>query len=266
MNVLITGGNGFIAKNIKNSLKSFFNIDTISRQDFNLLDTNKVNDFFKNKFYDVIIHTAIAGGSRLKEDSPSIVYENTLMLYNILDNKSSYRRLINLGSGAELTYPKTPYGMSKNIISNTIKPLKEHYNLRIFAVFSENELNTRFIKSNILRYLNKKNLIIHQNKFMDFFSLNDFIKVIKMYITAETIHLDKTFDCCYNKKYSLLDIANIINSLDDYKVNINILNSLTTSPSYTGNNPTKCNLKYYGLESSIRKVFKALKKNKLQIS
>lgn len=262
MNLLITGGNGFIAKNIKDSLNNIFNVDTISRQDFNLLDTKKVNDFFKDKFYDVIIHTAIAGGSRLKEDAPSIVYDNTLMLYNILDNKSNYRRLINLGSGAELIYPKTPYGMSKSIIYNTIKPLKEHYNLRIFSVFSENELNTRFIKSNILRYLNKENLIIYQNKLMDFFSLNDLIKVIKVYINTDAVNLDKTFDCCYNKKYSLLDIANIINSLDNYKVDISIINSLALDSSYIGNNFTKYNLKFDGLENSIKEIFKALKKNK----
>lgn len=259
MRILITGGNGYIAKNIKIHLRGFCTVDTISRQDFDLLDTKKVNEFFSDKFYDVIIHTAIIGGSRLKIDSPSIVHDNILMLYNILDNKKHYKRLINLGSGAELGYPKTPYGMSKSLICNIIDTLDDHYNLRIFAVFNENEIETRFIKSNILRYLNRENIIIHQNKFMDFFSFTDFIKVIKMYIEVESPYLNKTFDCCYSKKHTLLDIANIINGLDDYKVSINIEDKEIMGSSYTGKCIMRYDLNYKGLKNSIEDMFKVLK-------
>ena len=257
--ILITGGNGFIAKNIFENLNHTYDIDVITRSDFDLLDTISVNKFFSDKFYDVVIHTAIIGGSRLKEDAPSIVYGNTLMLYNILDNKKHYKRLINLGSGAELAYPKTPYGMSKSVISNIIDSLDKHYNLRIFAVFNESELETRFIKSNILRYLNKEDIVIHQNKFMDFFSFTDFIKVIKMYIEVESAYLNKTFDCCYNKKYTLLDIANIINNLDNHKVNINVIDNESIGHRYTGECNMRYDLYYKGLKNSIEDMFKILK-------
>lgn len=256
--VLITGGSGYIASNIYKKLSSVYDIETISREDFSLLDTDKVNSFFCGKFYDVIIHTAIIGGSRLKEDPPSIVHDNVKMLYNILSNKASYSRLINLGSGAELSYPKAPYGMSKSLISNVIDSLNNHYNLRIFAIFNEHELETRFIKSNILKYLNKEDLVIYQNKLMDFFSFSDFIKVIKVYIEAEEPYLNKTFDCCYNKKYSLLEIANIINNLDTYKAAIQIKEESLDTP-YIGNCITIHDLSYKGLEKSIEDMFKVLK-------
>lgn len=259
MRVLITGGNGFIARNIKKYLGNFYTIDTISRQDFNLLDTSKVNKFFSGKFYDVVIHTAIIGGSRLKEDAPSIVYDNALMLYNILDNKKHYSRLINLGSGAELAYPKTPYSMSKSVISNTIDSLDNHYNLRIFAVFNENELETRFIKSSILRYLNKEDIVIHQNKFMDFFSFADFVRVIKMYIEEQSFNLSKTFDCSYDTKFTLVDIANIINTLDEYRVNISVIDNDTLGSNYIGECNMNYKLDYKGLEKSIEDMFKVLK-------
>jgi dTDP-4-dehydrorhamnose reductase len=244
--VLITGGNGYIAKNINDRLKDVYSIETISRNNFSLLDTDSVDNFFKGKFYDVIVHTA------------SIVHDNVKMLYNILSNKNNYNRLINLGSGAELGYPKTPYGISKSLISNIINSLDKHYNLRIFAVFNENELETRFIKSNILKYLKKQDIIIHQNKLMDFFSFNDFIKVIRMYIEVDDIYLDKTFDCCYSKKNSLLDIANIINNLDTYSVAVNIENK-SQGDSYIGNFFTRYDLQYIGLEKSIEGMYEVLK-------
>lgn len=264
MKVLITGGNGFIAKNIKHLLDNSYSVDSISRQDFDLLDTNKVNEFFSDKFYDVIIHTAIIGGSRLTTDSPSIVHDNIKMLYNILGNSKHYKRLINLGSGAELAYPKTPYGMSKSVISKVIDSLDNHFNLRIFAVFNENELETRFIKSNILKYLNKDDIVIHKNKFMDFFSFNDFIKVVKMYIEVESHYLNKTFDCCYSKKYTLFDVANIINNLDSYKVDIITLDDSGMDESYTGECILRYDLNYKGLENSIKSMFIGLK-NKFDI-
>jgi len=259
--ILITGGNGFVARNIFENLNHTYDIDVITRNDFDLLDTISVNKFFSDKFYDVIIHTAIIGGSRLREDAPSLVYDNTLMLYNILDNKKHYRRLINLGSGAELMYPKTPYGMSKSIIFNIINSLDDHYNLRIFAIFNEDELETRFIKSNVLRYLNKEDIIIHQNKFMDFFGFADFIKVIKMYIQEQSSNLNKAFDCCYNTKFTLVDIANIINNLSDYKVSINVTDNEGMGDEYIGEYSTIYNLNYKGLKNSIEDMFNILKNN-----
>ena len=257
--ILITGGNGFIAKNIFENLNHTYDIDVITRSDFDLLDTISVNKFFSDKFYDVVIHTAIIGGSRLKEDAPSIVYDNTLMLYNILDNKKHYSRLINLGSGAELAYPKTPYGMSKSVISNIIDSLDNHYNLRIFAVFNESELETRFIKSNILRYLNKEDIVIHKNKYMDFFSFTDFVKVIKMYIEEQSSNLSKTFDCSYDTKFTLVDIANIINTLDEYRVSIRVIDNDTLGSNYIGECNTEYKLDYKGLKNSIEDMFKVLK-------
>ena len=258
MKILITGGNGYIAKNIKLLLHGHYDIDVITRQHLDLTNKQQVDEYFKQHQYDIVIHTAIAGGSRLKQDTPDIVYTNTLMLYNILSNRSYYKRFINLGSGAELVYPTTPYGMSKSIIANTIKDLNEHYNLRIFAIFNENELETRFIKSCITNYINKKPINIHQNKYMDFFSMDDFIKVLKLYIEADELSLDKCFDCCYKQKNTLLDIANIINNQDVYKVDINIIDT-KIGRDYTGNAITRYDLSYNGIKNSIKKMHNMLK-------
>lgn len=257
MKILITGGNGYIAKSLSKGLwqgSSRPDITLITRKDFDLTDREATDKWFQNKYFDVVIHTAIKGGSRLRTDNGDDFYQNLQMFYNLYYNKHRFNKFIHFGSGAELGQPTNPYGLSKKIINELIQPELGFYNLRIFAVFDENELDTRFIKSNIKRYINKEEIIIHQDKLMDFFYMNDLVKIVNYYIN-ET-HLPKTIECCYKQKYKLTDIANIINTLSDYKVPIKILNPLNNTP-YTGK--TYKDLSYVGLENGIKYVYNNLK-------
>ena len=254
MKILITGGNGYIAKSLSKALSNKYDVVSITRQDFDLTDREATDKWFQNKYFDVVIHTAIKGGSRLRTDNGDDFYQNLQMFYNLYYNKSCFGKFINFGSGAELGQPNTPYSLSKKVINELIKLEPEFYNFRIFAVFDENELDTRFIKGNIKRYINKEKIIIHQNKLMDFFYMKDLITLIVNYI--ETKYLPKVIECTYIKKYSLLDIANIINNLSDYKVIIKQLDSAMGS-SYTGLGVPNSNL--IGLEQGIINTYNKLK-------
>ena len=257
MNILITGGNGYIATSLSRELwkgSSRYNITSITRKDFNLTDREATDDWFYGKYFDIIIHTAIVGGSRLNKDNGNICYQNIQMFYNLLNNKHCFGKLINFGSGAELNMPTDPYGLSKNIISRIIDAEPYFYNIRVFGVFDENELNTRFIKNNIKRYINKESIEIYQDKLMDLFYMGDLVKLVKHYINEK--HLSKSIDCSYKKSYSLLDIANIINSLSDYKVNIKVNTKSLNSINYIGT--TTANLKWIGLEQGIKNTYKKL--------
>ena len=69
MNILITGGNGYIAKSLANNLN---NVTSITRKDFDLTDRHATDKWFEEKYFDVIIHTAVKGGSRLLVDGGNI--------------------------------------------------------------------------------------------------------------------------------------------------------------------------------------------------
>lgn len=252
--VLITGGNGYIATALYNNLKDSYNITKLTRKDFDLADTLKTNNFFKDRYFDVIIHTASIGGNRLVNDNKTTLQTNLKMFCNLLANKKNYGKFISFGSGAEKYAVDTAYGESKNIIAQIINEKDKHYNIRIYAVFDENELNTRFIKSNILRYKSKTPLLIHQDKFMDFFYMKDLIKLVEWYIQEN--NPPKEIDCTYSKSLKLSDIANTINNLSTTKVPVQIKEQ-GMNQSYIGKY-TNLNIEYIGLEEGIKNTYKKL--------
>jgi GDP-L-fucose synthase len=218
MRILITGGNGYIAKSLYRELKDIHDITCITRKDFDLTDYNQTFCWFGNKHFDVVIHTAVVGGTRLMVGDESVVNQNLQMYYNLVALEDQFDRFITFGSGAEITMPWEPYGFSKRIIAESMSKREKYYNLRIRAVFDENELDTRFIKGNILRYINHEPIIIHQNKYMDFFYMEDLVSLVRYYITAKDPIQE--IDCCYNYNLTLLEITNYINNLEDHRVEI----------------------------------------------
>jgi GDP-L-fucose synthase len=254
MSILITGGNGYIAKSLYNSLKDKYNVTRITRQDFDLTNSSETLKYFSDKCFDVIIHCAVSGGSRLRPDSWNDMDNNLKMYYNLLNCKGRFKKLIHFGSGAETNAPESPYGLSKKVIANSILKQDNFYNIKIFGVFDENELDTRLIKGNIKRYINKESIVIHQDKFMDFFYMKDLISLVDYYINND--NLPKQIDCSYDKLYKLSDIANIINTLDNYKVDIKIEKEGIDLPYYGMANVL---LGFIGLEQGIKEVYNKLK-------
>jgi dTDP-4-dehydrorhamnose reductase len=179
------------------------------------------------------------------------------MYYNLINNKHCFGKLISFGSGAELSYPTSYYGLSKRIIAESMSNLEYCLNLRIFAVFDEKELDRRFIKSNILRYIHEEDMVVHENKLMDFFYMKDLIALVDYHIEKED-WLYREVDCKYVNTCTLLEISQIINKLSKYKVGIGVANE--NGKPYTGvyrglQIPT------IGLEKGIQQVYYKLKTN-----
>lgn len=254
MKILITGGDGYICKSIFDALKTKYNITTISRDDCDLTSATMVNDYFLDKFFDVVIHCAACGSKTPREDNWEIMNNNLKMYYNLLNNRNRFGKFINFGSGAEIFSSDSPYGLSKKVIYKSISNTNNFYNIRIFAVFDENELNTRFIKNNINRYIKKESILIHQNKIMDFFYMGDLIKLVEYYVDNE--YLPKEIDCKYSNSFSLKEIAHVINNLNNYQVNIEIDNQ-EEGISYIGNY-ADLNINYVGLQDGIKETYNNL--------
>ena len=85
MKILITGGNGYIAKSLYESLKDKYNITAIGRKNFDLTNYKLLDSYLKHTYFDVVIHCAVTGGSRLKIDTFGDMDNNLKMYYNLLN-------------------------------------------------------------------------------------------------------------------------------------------------------------------------------------
>lgn len=263
MKILITGGAGYIGSSLNNYLSTCEDMEVtcVTRSHFDLADSKQTHAFFRDKYYDVVIHCAVVGGSRLKNDSWQVLDQNLMMYYNLLSNRGSYERLIHFGSGAEMYSPNTPYGCSKGVISHSITNDSQFFNIRIFAVFDENELNSRFIKSCLTNYIRKQPMVIYKNRYMDFFYMKDLVEVVKYYVRDPDPSF-KEYNCSYlsdRNLQTLENIANYVNTLDNYTVPIENNQYFMDTDYITRSFQNIKEIKYIGLHAGIQETYHKLK-------
>jgi GDP-L-fucose synthase len=255
MNILITGGNGNIAKMIKTNLSNKYNITALPRDKLNILNYEEIKNYLATNKFDILIHTAFLGGRRTKEESGDVVHFNLIMLENLLKFSYEFKMIINFDSAAiydrktdilnrhenELfTIPTDYYGFSKYVTYMRSLQYKNMYNFRIFNVFHTNEEPDRFIQSCFLAKKNNSDITIFEDKYFDFVYEIDFINILNYYIDniENKEKLQKTINICYNKKYKLSEIAKLIiqndtkiiilkkESINNYSGNDTLLQSL----------------------------------------
>ena len=86
--------------------------------------------------------------------------------------------------------------------------------------------------------------------------MKDLITLVEYYI--ENKNLPKQVDCTYSESLTLKDIANFINTLDNYKVEIKTNESEFLSEGYIGFNKN-LKLDYIGLKQGIINTYNKLK-------
>ena len=238
MNILVTGSNGYIGRSIINSSIKDVVFFHGNRQTINLFDKESIKTFIKQNKIDCVIHCAIQGTSRLKIEDANSFYNNILIFENLYHCRNLLHKVINLASGAEFDretgidlineediferIPKDYYGLSKNIIAKKTLTANNFYNLRLFGCFNENELDSRFIKSCILKSRIKETITIHEDKIMDFFYIGDLILILKYALLVDLAYQD--INLSYKNKYKLSQIAKKIINESDSKSNLIIQN------------------------------------------
>ncbi len=98
MKILVTGGNGFIGKNIKESyLAQKYNIVAPSRLELDCSDDKSVEAYFNKHSFDVVIHSAAKAGHRNAVDISNLFLTNSRMMFNLLKHQNSWGKLLNMG-------------------------------------------------------------------------------------------------------------------------------------------------------------------------
>ncbi len=131
--IVITGSAGMVGSSLNRILKTqgFNNIIALTRQDFDLRDQIKVEEFFKNEKPDYVFHlAAVVGGIHANNTYPAkFIYDNTQMHLNVINSayKNGVKKLLFPGSAC--TYPKLakqPIPESE-FLSNTLEPTNIAY-------------------------------------------------------------------------------------------------------------------------------------------
>jgi nucleoside-diphosphate-sugar epimerase len=96
MKVCVLGAGGFIGKNLLRGTDWV----GVTRQELDLTDIGAVEKYFEEHEYDVVIHCAVIGGSRLKPDDGEVFYKNLLMFESV--TRAFKGRILYFSSGAAL--------------------------------------------------------------------------------------------------------------------------------------------------------------------
>lgn len=233
--VLITGGSGFIGRNLVEQLSSKYTILAPSHKELDLLEEVKVENFFKKNKVDIVIHGSSIGGTRNTINIPNVASTNIKMFFNIARCKKMYKRIIFLGSGAEYDkrrpikkikeedfdqrVPADEYGFSKYICSKYIQQTDNIVNLRLFGVYGKYEdYGLRFISYALCRNILGLPIPINQNVVFDYIYIKDLIRIIDFFILNEP--KEKFFNIGRGEGIDLLTIAKDVSDISEKKTKI----------------------------------------------
>lgn len=250
--ILVTGGSGFIGKNLIEYLNKRYIVLSPSSKNLDLLDEKKVKSYLNKNKFDTVIHTAIHSATKFStKDRSQVLMNNLRMFFNLSRCYSLYKKMFYFGSGAEydkrFIKPKTKeelfdrhvpgdsYGFSKYIMAKAIAGMPNVYDLCLFGCFGKYEdWRIRFISNAIYHVLFDRNIPINQNVVFDYLYIDDLVKIVEKFIELKQIPYQH-INVCTGKTIDLLSLAKIVREISRKKVRIKISKKGLQS-EYSGNN------------------------------
>jgi GDP-L-fucose synthase len=266
MNILLTGGSGFVGKNIYESLREKYKIYAPSSAELDLLDYHKVEEYIRKNRIKVVIHAAVRGGTDVLDSS-------LRMFFGILRSIDYLDKIIHFGSGAEFAknrdmkkvketeigkfLPVDAYGLAKIMIQQIIHREKKIVNLRLFGIYGKYEgYIYKFISNSIVKNILHQPIKIKQNVIFDYLFIEDLIPIVTYFI--ENNHKYSSYNITPTKSISLTEIAATINSISTYKSKISVLHK-GYNYKYTGNNLRLLkevkNIKFTSYKNGIKQLY-----------
>ncbi|MBI3380324.1 NAD-dependent epimerase/dehydratase family protein [Candidatus Gottesmanbacteria bacterium] len=272
MRVLITGGSGFIGKNLSEAYRKKYTVFVPSHKELELTNFRAVEQYIKKNKIDAVIHCAIKGDGD--------VLETTLRMYlSILGNLSSLQKFIHFGSGAEYDksrdlikvkethwgerIPKDPYGLAKYICSEISKNYNKIITLRLFGVYGKYEdYRFKFISNTIAKTLFGLPIIIKQDVVFDYLYITDLVAICDYFLTHQSPYPD--YNIIPDRSIKISQLAQMIREISGKDLEISVKNK-GENYEYTGDNKrlkrTISNLKFTPYMDSVTELYRYYQEN-----
>lgn len=250
-NILLTGGSGFIGKNILESyLNEKYCIWAPSSKELDLIDEQSVDNYFKSHNIDIVIHAAVKPGHRNAKDFSGLFYSNTRMFFNLERHRNEYEKMLVLGSGAiydNRNYrpkmkeedwtnfiPADEHGYCKYVCEKVIEHSQNIYDLRIFGIFGKYEdYSIRFISNVICKTLFDLPITIKQNRKFDYIFIDDLMPILDWFICNKPQY--RSYNITHDISVSLYELALLIRKLSGKDLPI-LISQKGLGSEYSGNN------------------------------
>ena len=255
-NLLITGGSGFIGRNLKEQLQKNYCIYAPTHSELELLDYSAIEAYIKQHNIDAIIHGAIH--VPMFNGIEKEFYNDMKMFLNLEKASSLVEKIIYFGSGAEfdkrfhirnvseedygLSIPDSEYGMAKYTMTAIARHSDNIYNIRLFGIFGKYELwQLKFLSNLCCKAIFDLPLTIRKNCVFNFIHVDDLIPVIYWVLESKPRFHDYNF--CHDNAYSLYDLACLVRSVSGKSLEIQLLSD-------------DLNLDYYGSNQRLHQELK----------
>jgi len=272
--ILLTGGSGFIGKNILgSSLGKKYDIYAPSSRELNLIDQENVDSYFKKDRFDIIIHAAVKPSHRNAKDFSDLLYINTRMFFNLERHNAEYEKMLILGSGAiydnrkyrpkmkedEYNYsiPVDEHGYCKYICEKIIEKSGNIFDLRLFGIFGKYEdYAIRFISNAICKTLFDLPITIKQDRKFDYLYIDDLMPVLEWFIENNPEY--RSYNITPDKSVSLYELALLVKRISGKDIPVLIAKEGMGS-EYSGDNSRLKkefkDIKFLSLEKSIADLY-----------
>lgn len=248
--VLITGGSGFIGRNLIEGFEPSRDVLAPRHAELDLLDEDAVRAYFRKHPVDTVVHCATKPGHRNASDPTGLVYANTRMFFNLDGCSDLYRKMIFVSSGAAYDMrhylPKMPetyfdthvptdeHGFSKYAAAKYIELSSDIVELRVFGVFGRYEdYAIRFISNAICKAIFGLPITLRQDRMFDYLYIDDLTQVVDHFITHDADHA--AYNVTPDAAIGLAELAEKVRSISGADVPI-VVAQQGLGLEYSGNN------------------------------